>query len=212
MQIAVIADGITQKEFQDKPIPVGVRVQFVTTIGEAKREADAHFYLLEEEDLVKDVEQIKELSAPVFVHAVSTTLKDLPGNCIRICGWRGFLLQEKMEISTGQNNIEAASKVLDGLQWQFQQVPDILGLIAPRTTALLINEAYLIVDNDAGQKQQIDAAIKLAANFTSGPFELAEKIGLQKIFNLLVHLTVADNRYSPAPLLKKEISDLGATS
>jgi hypothetical protein len=200
MQIVVIADGITQTEFQDKPIPVGIRVQFVTTIDEAKKEADAYFYLLEEEDLVKDVEQVKELGALVFVHAVSTTLKDLPGNCIRICGWRGFLLQETIEISTTQNNIEAASKILNGLQWPFHQVPDILGLIAPRTTALLINEAYLIVNDDAGH------------NFTSGPFELAEKIGLEKIFNLLIHLTQADKRYSPAPFLQKEISDLGANS
>lgn len=212
MQVVVIADGITQNEFQDKPIPVGVRVQFVTTIGEAKKDADAFFYLLEEEDLVKDVEQIKELSALVFVHAVSTTLKDLPGNCIRICGWRGFLLQETIEICGAQDNIEAASKILNTLQWQFHQVPDILGLIAPRTTALLINEAYLIVNEDAWQKKQIDVAIKLATNFTSGPFELAEKIGLEKIFNLLMHLTVADKRYSPAPFLQKEISDLGATS
>jgi 3-hydroxybutyryl-CoA dehydrogenase len=91
-------------------------------------------------------------------------------------------------------------------------VPDILGMIAPRTTALIINEAYLIVDNDVSQKHQIDTAIKLAASFSSGPFELAEKIGLQKIFNLLEHLTAEDKRYSPAPFLQKEISDLGLTT
>lgn len=212
MQVVVIADGITQTEFQDKQIPAGVRVQFVTTIGEAKSGAEAYFYLLEEKDLVKDVEQIKNTGSPVFVHAVSTTLKDLPGNCIRVCGWNGFLLQDTIEICTHQNNIEPARKILNGLQWHFQEVPDIVGLIAPRTTALIINEAYLIVNNDPSQKQQIDTAIKLAANFSSGPFELAEKIGLQKIFNLLEHLTIADKRYSPAPFLQKEITDLGVTS
>lgn len=212
MQIVVIADGITQTEFQDKQIPAGVRVQFVTTIDEAKSDADAYFYLLEENDLVKDIEQIKNTGAPVFVHAVSTTLKDLPGNCIRICGWNGFLLQDTIEICTHESNIEPATKILNVLRWHFQQVPDIVGMIAPRTTALIINEAYLIVNDDPSQKQQIDTAIKLAANFSSGPFELAEKIGLLKIFNLLEHLTAADRRYSPAPFLQKEITDLGASS
>jgi 3-hydroxybutyryl-CoA dehydrogenase len=212
MQIVVIAGGITQTEFQDKQIPAGVIVQFVTTIAEAKTDSAVYFYLLEEEDFIRDVKQIASLPSLVFVHAVSTTLKNLPANCVRICGWRGFLLQETIEICTGEKNIEAASKILLGLHWGYQQVPDILGLVAPRTTALLINEAYLIAGNDVHQKQQIDTAIKLAANFTTGPFELAEKIGLLKIFNLLEHLTIEDKRYSPAPLLKKEISNLGATS
>lgn len=212
MQIVVVADGVTQKEFQDKLIPEGIVVQFVATVGEASKGAGAYFYLREEEDLVKDREIIKSLGAPTFVHAVSTTLHDLPDNCIRICGWRGFLLQETIEISATRNNIEGASEILNTLHWRYQEVPDILGLIAPRTTALLINEAYLILQNDASQKQQIDSAIKLAANFTSGPFELAEKIGVQKVFNLLVHLAVLDMRYNPAPSLKNEISDLGAAS
>ena len=209
MQVVVIADGITQTEFQDKQIPAGVRVEFVTTIDELSGGADAFFYLLEEETFVEDAAKIENLRSPVFIHSVSATLKDLPSNAIRICGWRGFLLQDTIEISTRPANVAAATRVLNGLQWHHQQVPDIVGLIAPRTTALLINEAYLMINNDPSQKGEIDAAMKLAANFRSGPFELAEKIGLKKIFNLLTHLAGADVRYSPAPLLQKEISDLG---
>lgn len=212
MQIVVVADGVTQKEFQDKPIPEGMMVQFVATVSEASKGAAAYFYLLEEEDLVRDRELIKNLGGPTFVHAVTTTLQDLPRNCIRICGWRGFLIQETIEISTTRENIEQASKILHTLRWSFQEVPDILGLIAPRTTALLVNEAYLIMQATTSRKQQIDSAIKLAANFTSGPFELADKIGVQKIFNLLVHLTALDMRYTPAPFLQKEIFDLGTAS
>jgi 3-hydroxybutyryl-CoA dehydrogenase len=212
MQIVVIAGGITQTEFQDKQIAEGVRAQFVTTISEAKAGADAYFYLLEEEDLVKDMEQIKSLAAPVFVNAVSTTLNDLPSNAIRVCAWNGFLLQQTIEISAAPENIEKAKQVFDQLKWQFRQVPDIVGMIAPRTTALLINEAYLLADDNPANKKEIDVAIKLAANFRNGPFELAEKIGLQKVFTLLKHLAELDARYTPAPFLQKEISDLGATS
>jgi 3-hydroxybutyryl-CoA dehydrogenase len=212
MQVVVIADGITQTEFQDKQIPAGIRVEFVATIDEIIGGADAFFYLLEEETFLEDVEKIEKLGSPVFMHAVSTTLERLPSNAIRICGWRGFLLQETIEICTRPGNIAAASRVLNGLQWRYQPVPDIVGLIAPRTTALLINEAYLIISDEPSQKGEIDSAMKLAANFRSGPFELAEKIGLKKIFNLLTHLAGADARYNPAPLLQKEISDLGSSS
>jgi hypothetical protein len=212
MQITVVADGITQTEFQDKPIPGGVSIQFVTTIGEISSEADAFFYLLEEDSLLEDTREIEKLVAPVFVNAVATTLESLPANCIRICGWKGFLLQDTLEICTSDRNEEYVRKILNGLQWRFHRVPDIVGMIAPRTTALLINEAYLMINENPGQKNEIDSALKLAANFRSGPFELAEKIGLRKIFNLLTHLTESDKRYSPAPLLQKEISSLAAAS
>src|SRR4051812_26536039 len=111
MRIVVIADGITQKEFQDKEIPAGVSIQFVATIAEVSA-ADAVFYLLEEDDLQSDVEKIGALRALVFVNALGRTLGDLPANCARICGWRGFLLQDTIEISTSAPNLEAATRIL----------------------------------------------------------------------------------------------------
>jgi len=212
MQIVVIADGAKQTEFQDKQIQAGVQVYFVSTMAEAKKEADAYFYLLEEEDLQKDMEQIREIEAPVFVNAVSVTLKDLPANSIRICAWSGFLMQHTIEICTAPQNAEKAEVVLKALDWNFQKVPDIVGMIAPRTSAILINEAYLLLDTAANEKQEIDAAIKLATNYTYGPFELAEKIGIKKIYTLLIHLSAIDMRYNPAPSLKNDISDLGITT
>jgi 3-hydroxybutyryl-CoA dehydrogenase len=205
MHIVVIADAVTQKELQDKQIRQGVQVYFVSAIEDASHQTDAFFYLADEEQLEKDIEKIKKLQSPVFVNAVLTTLKSLPPNCIRINGWPGFLLNKTLEVSANDVNAEAAAKILKGLGWEYLMVPDIVGFIAPRTIAMIINEAYFALSEEVSTKQEIDTAMRLGTNYPYGPFEWSEKIGLKKIYNLLIQLSQTDKRYIPAPLLEKEI-------
>jgi 3-hydroxybutyryl-CoA dehydrogenase len=205
MHIVVIADAVTQKELQDKQIRQGVQVYFVSAIEDANHQTDAFFYLADEEQLEKDIDQIKKLDAPVFVNAVAATLKSLPRNCIRINGWPGFLLNKTLEVSTTDSNAEVAAKILKGLGWEYSIVPDMVGFIAPRTIAMIINEAYFALGEEVSTKQEIDTAMRLGTNYPYGPFEWSKKIGLKKIYNLLIQLSQTDKRYIPAPLLEKEI-------
>ncbi|MBA4140525.1 MAG: hypothetical protein H0X70_08480 [Segetibacter sp.] len=205
MNITVIADGITQKEFQDKSIPQGVKIYFLTAIDEAHFETDAFFYLTDEEKLITHKLKLEALEKPVFVNAIITTLKDLPSNCIRINAWPGFLLNETIELSATKENLKAANKILLALHWKFQVVPDISGMITPRIIAMIINEAYFALGDRVSSKEEIDVAMKLGTNYPYGPFEWSEKIGVTKIYNLLRQLSQTDKRYSPAPLLENEI-------
>jgi 3-hydroxybutyryl-CoA dehydrogenase len=51
-------------------------------------------------------------------------------------------------------------------------------------------------------KEEIDLAMKLGTNYPWGPFEWAEKIGVENILNLLEKLSQQEERYFPAPALK----------
>lgn len=205
MRITVIANGTTQKEFQDKTIPQGVQVYFVTAIEEAQFETDAFFYLAGEENLINDISKLEGLKKPVFVNAVSTTLKDLPSNCIRINAWPGFPLNKILELTAAKENLEIVNKILQALHWEYQLVPDISGMITPRIIAMIVNEAYFALGDEVSSKEEIDIAMKLGTNYPYGPFEWAQKIGVTKIYTLLKQLSQTDKRYVPAPLLEKEI-------
>lgn len=122
MQIVVIASGEDQKEFQDKEIPAGILVQFVTTVAEAKEDAAGYFYLLGKEDLVTDRSQIEKIEAPVFVKASVVSLEELPSNCATISGWPGFLFEDIITVHVFEKNLEKVTTVLDGLQWKFKPV------------------------------------------------------------------------------------------
>jgi hypothetical protein len=117
MLIVVIANGEDQKEFQDKQIPEGVQVQFVTTLEEAKDEAGAYFYLLDD-NAVSLVDKIEALKAPVFVKGL-TDVKKLPANVAGISPWPGFLFAESIEVHAKEENLQSILNVLNKLQWKY---------------------------------------------------------------------------------------------
>ncbi len=168
-------------------------------------EADAYIDLLFEEN--KTVfDSIK--NKPVIVNAVIKTANNLPSNYCRINAWNTFLDKEKIEAST--LNIELKQifeNILNKLGYQCFFVDDIVGMIATRGIAMIINEAYFGLEDEISTKEQIDIAMKLGTNYPYGPFEWAEKIGLKKILNLLNELYKTDERYKPCDLLINETTN-----
>jgi 3-hydroxybutyryl-CoA dehydrogenase len=55
------------------------------------------------------------------------------------------------------------------------------GLMSVRLFATLINEACEIYLEGVGQKEDIDLAVRTGLGLGMGPFELADKIGLDKV-------------------------------
>ncbi len=136
---------------------------------------------------------------PVIVNAVIETCNDLPASYSRINGWNTFLEKDKLELAT--NNETRAGEVLQQLGYQYILVPDIIGMIAPRNIAMIINEAYFALEDNISTKEQIDTAMKLGTNYPYGPFEWCEAIGIKNISNLLDELSKTDERYLPSKLI-----------
>ncbi len=53
--------------------------------------------------------------------------------------------------------------------------------LVDRITIPVIREAMILVDEGIAEKDAIDMAMKLGASFPAGPFEMAEKYGLDKV-------------------------------
>jgi 3-hydroxybutyryl-CoA dehydrogenase len=81
------------------------------------------------------------------------------------------------------------------------------GIISTRLIAPLINEACEILLEGVGQMEDIDATMKMGFGFPLGPFELADKIGLDSIVRWLDNLynEFGDLKYKASPLLKKMV-------
>lgn len=85
-------------------------------------------------------------------------------------------------------------------------VADIAGMVAARSIAMIINEAYFGLQDEISTPEQIDTAMKLGTNYPYGPFEWATKIGLNKIYNLLTELSKTDTRYLPCDAIAKKLN------
>ncbi|HEV8251951.1 MAG TPA: 3-hydroxyacyl-CoA dehydrogenase NAD-binding domain-containing protein [Candidatus Limnocylindria bacterium] len=76
--------------------------------------------------------------------------------------------------------------------------------IAERLLATIVNEAASAVADGVAAPESIDVAMRLGANYPSGPLEWGERVGLATAVRTLDALAVAspDGRYRVVPLLR----------
>jgi 3-hydroxybutyryl-CoA dehydrogenase len=83
-------------------------------------------------------------------------------------------------------------------------VEDRVGMVTPRVIFMLINEACYTLQEGTASIKDIDTAMKLGTNYPYGPFEWADKIGINEIYETLIAIyeDTKDERYKICPLLK----------
>lgn len=146
------------------------------------------------------------LDKPVIINAVIDTLKELTAykNVCRINGWPGFLQRPSWEIAGNIDEPSIAAFEKAGIR--LQVVADEPGFIAARIIAMIVNEAYLALEDEVSSKEEIDIAMKLGTNYPFGPFEWSLAIGIENILALLERLNKESSRYKPAGMLVKEVN------
>jgi 3-hydroxybutyryl-CoA dehydrogenase len=74
-----------------------------------------------------------------------------------------------------------------------------------RIISLIINEAYLVLQEGTSDRKDIDTAMKLGTNYPYGPIEWSERIGIDLIYHILKSMfeEFGDDRYRITPLLKE---------
>jgi 3-hydroxybutyryl-CoA dehydrogenase len=154
------------------------------------------------------IELLKEIPAKVvIINSVVATLAELDLSFVRINAWPAFLSSGLIEGScSSDDNRKLAENVFSAFNKKIEWLPDEPGFITARVISMIINEAYFALSEGISTKEEIDTAMKLGTNYPYGPFEWAQKIGLENIFILLSTLSRQQSRYKPCPLILEEIS------
>ena len=81
------------------------------------------------------------------------------------------------------------------------------GFVVNRILCPMINEAIFVLGSGTGNIVDIDQGCRLGLNHPMGPLELADFIGLDTLYEIMLVLqgTTGEDKYRPAPLLRKYV-------
>ena len=108
---------------------------------------------------------------------------------------------------TSDEVFEKVSKFITMLGKTMVQVQESPGLISIRLFVTLVNEACEIMMEGVGNKADIDNTMRIGLGLAMGPFELADKIGLDKVERWMDNLygEFGDIKYKASPILKRHV-------
>ena len=205
MQVILLATELQQKELLAKDCPEGMHITCINHPGDVEKYsgADVVMDLLFDHSAQRAEKLTALVSSLIIVSSVILCKKDIPFQCVRINGWPGFLEKDEVEAFCEDPVLKEKTEELFSL-FDKKPVwcPDTPGFIAPRVVAMIINEAWITLQEGIAEKEEIDTAMKLGTGYPYGPFEWGEKIGLDNIAGLLEKLAEVNGKYSPCNLLK----------
>ena len=213
MTIVVITEAKTEKDLAASFPAPGNKWILVRTAAEAAAYPGADAYI--DLDFVNEpgrVDVLKRLvPGVVLVNAVVATLEEIGSPFVRINGWPGFLERTIHELAIPKElSDDRLTKLKDQLTGLYEKlgreyrlVPDTPGMISGCILATIINEAYYTWEEEVSTREEIDIAMKLGTNYPLGPFEWGQRIGLEKVADLLTALSKDNGRYTPSNSLLK---------
>lgn len=107
---------------------------------------------------------------------------------------------------TDKNAIESVKKFVARLGKEAIHVHDSPGLVNPRALVSLINEAAHLLDEGVASAAGIEAILMGSWAMPQGPFEMADRMGLDIILNWMEQLQEKyGDRYAPAPIIRRYV-------
>ncbi|UKS67395.1 3-hydroxyacyl-CoA dehydrogenase [Rossellomorea marisflavi] len=109
-------------------------------------------------------------------------------------------------LETDEETVEAVREAASSMGKETVIINEFPGFVTSRISALVGNEAFLMLQEGLGTPEDIDKAIKLGLNYPMGPFELGDLVGLDTRLNNLKYLhEKLGDKYRPAPLLEQYV-------
>lgn len=109
---------------------------------------------------------------------------------------------------TSDETIATCSEVGRRMGKEVVVVRDSPGFITSRVSALISNEAFVLLETGIASAKDIDKALRLGLNHPMGPLELADMVGLDVCVDVLEYLhQKLGEKYKPSPLLQRYVRE-----
>ncbi|GAC1419523.1 MAG: hypothetical protein NVS1B13_02330 [Flavisolibacter sp.] len=210
MHLIVVADPAGKEELITGGVNPSLTINWIEKIQDINldQKADAYLDLLFESSQSRINLLNALLPKPVIINSVVYNLKETNPSFIRINGWKTLLGKTMIEASGQEKGRGAVEELFQLLNKKIIWLPDETGFVTPKIIAMIINEAFRVLEDGISTKAQIDLAMKEGTSYPYGPFEWANKIGLHPVVKLLQKLSNTNTSYLTTQLMDKECREL----
>ena len=174
-----------------------------------------HEIIADRKEIFKRIEQNVRPNTVIATNSTTQVITELsnelehPERCISL----HFISMEPdskmVEIIRGfytdERTFSQAKRLAHLLQKEVITVKEYPGVISTRLFVPLINEACSMLMQNIGSMEDIDKTLRIGFGARLGPFEMADKIGLDKVLRWAENLyeEFGDLKYKASPLISK---------
>jgi 3-hydroxybutyryl-CoA dehydrogenase len=117
------------------------------------------------------------------------------------------MIEAVRSLYTSDEVFDKVSKFITMMGKTLVQVQESPGLISIRLFVTMVNEACEILMEGVGTKADIDTTMRVGLGLALGPFELADKVGLDKVERWMDNLygEFGDIKYKASPVIKRHV-------
>jgi len=182
---------------------------------EAIRAIDRGGKIKERKEIFRRIEEVVEPDCIIATHSTTIVITELSSDlkyrdrCISLHFFVNHQEARIIEVVRGlyttDESYQKVCKFVSLINRKIIPVQESAGLVSVRIFVVLLNEACEILMEGISNIEDVDQLMKIGFGMRLGPFELADKMGLDKVLRWMdnIYNEFGDIRYKPNPYLRR---------
>lgn len=195
-------------------------------VVEAIRAVDRGGKIKERKKIFKKIEEVVDRDCIIGTNSTTIVITELSSDmkykdrCVSlhflVSSREARIMEVVKGLYTSEESYDKVCKFVKLINRKIVPVEESAGLVSVRLFVVLLNEACEILLEGIASMEDIDATMKIGLGMRLGPFEVADKMGLDKIVRWMenIYSEFGDVHYKPSPYLKRLVraKQVGVTS
>ncbi len=182
---------------------------------EAIRAVDRGGKIKERKEILQKIEEVVDSECIIATHSTTIVITELSSDlqhrerCVSlhffVNSQEARIVEVVRGLYTTDDSYQKVCKFVTLINRKIIPVQESAGLVSVRIFVVLLNEACEILMEGISNIEDIDQTMKVGFGMRLGPFEVADKMGLDKIVRWMenIYNEFGDIRYKPNPFLRK---------
>jgi 3-hydroxybutyryl-CoA dehydrogenase len=182
---------------------------------EAIRAVDRGGKIKERKEIFRKIEEVVDPECIIATHSTTIVITELSSDlkyrdrCISLHFFVNHQEARVIEVVRGlyttDDSYQKVCKFVALINRKIIPVQESAGLVSVRIFVVMLNEACDVLMEGVSNVEDVDQLMKIGFGMRLGPFELADKMGLDKVLRWMdnIYNEFGDVRYKPNPYLRR---------